>query len=139
VSSRTIVDAGPLIAFLNEADSHHVWATDQLTRLPPPLLTCEAVLTETCFLLAKRGGNPADVFRLAVRGALRLEFSLTAELEPARQFMHRYANAGVSLADACLVRMSELHSNCRVLTLDRNFLVYRRNGRQMIPLIAPFA
>ena len=135
----TIVDAGPLVAFLNAADSHHLWASEQLTRLPSPLLTCEAVLTETCFLLASRGGDPIDAFQLVARGALRLEFSLATELEPVRQLMHRYAVAGVSLADACLVRMSEIHGECRILTLDRDFLIYRRHGRRTIPLIAPFA
>jgi predicted nucleic acid-binding protein len=123
---------------LNEAESHHLWAAEQFTHLPPPLLTCEAVLTEACFLVARRGGDPADVFQLVARGAVRLEFSLAAELEPVRQLMHRYADAGVSLADACLVRMSELLEPCQVLTLDRDFLIYRRHGRRTIPLIAPF-
>lgn len=67
-----------------------------------------------------------------------MDFSLAAEIEPVNRLMRRYANIGASLADVCLVRMSELHSNCKVLTLDRDFLIYRRDGRRTIPLIAPF-
>ena len=84
MSSATIVDAGPIIAFLNRADAHHGWAKEQLSQLPRPLLTCEA-----------------------------------------------------ALADACLVRMTEIHSGSRMLTLDGDFRIYRRNGRQIIDLIIP--
>lgn len=135
----TIVDTGPLVALFNAADSYHAWATEHFARLPPPLLTCEAVIGETCFLLARGRLNPAHVLDAIVRGALRLDFSLVTEVESVRQVMNRYRDAGVSLADACLVRMSEVHAHCQVMTVDRDFLIYRRYGRRTIPLIAPFA
>lgn len=134
----TIVDTGPLVAFFSQQDAHHDWATDQLGRLSPPLLTCEPVLTETCYLVASAGGNPNDVLDFAARGGLKIDFKLSAELEAVRRLMARYRDIGISLADACLVRMSELHARCEVLTLDTDFLVYRRDGRRTIPLIAPF-
>jgi hypothetical protein len=43
----------------------------------------------------------------------------------------------MDLADACLVRMSEMHADCVVWTPDSDFRVYRRHGRQTIPLLAP--
>lgn len=139
MSACTIVDTGPLVAFFNAADSYHGWAAEQFARLSPPLLTCEAVLSEACFLLARGRIDPVNVLRAVVRGALRLDLSLAAEIESVGQLMTRYKDVGVSLADACLVRMSEIHSRCRILTVDRDFLVYRRQGRRTIPLIAPFA
>lgn len=138
MSLHTIVDTGPLVAFFNEADSYHGWATEQFARLAPPLLTCEAVLGEACFLLARGGMDANDALHALARGALRLDFSLGAEIEPVRRLMTRYKDADISLADACLVRMSEIHSRCQVLTVDRDFLIYRRDGRRTIPLIAPF-
>jgi hypothetical protein len=51
--------------------------------------------------------------------------------------MRRYASVPMSLADACLVRMSELDPAARILTLDSDFLVYRRSGRQVVPTIMP--
>lgn len=135
---HTIVDTGPLVAFFNETDSHHDWASEQFARLAPPLLTCEAVLGETCFLLSRGGIDPVNAVQAVARAALRLDFSVGAEIEPVRRLMTRYKDADVSLADACLVRMSELYPRCQVLTIDRDFMVYRRDGRRTIPLIAPF-
>jgi predicted nucleic acid-binding protein len=138
VSARTLLDTGPLVALLNAADSHHEWAVAQWGRLKPPFLTCEVVLAEACFLLRTRGQDPSVVLDMVARGAVRAEFSLTKEVEAVVRLMRRYADMGAALADVCLVRMSELYSNCQVLTLDRDFLIYRRDGRRVIPLIAPF-
>ena len=51
--------------------------------------------------------------------------------------MRRYGDSPMSLADACLVRLSELHSDCQVFTLDAHFRRDRRHGRHVIPLLAP--
>ncbi|OQW59063.1 MAG: hypothetical protein A4S17_03205 [Proteobacteria bacterium HN_bin10] len=138
MSAQTILDTGPLVAFLNPADNHHEWAAAQLRRLKPPLLTCEIVLGEACFVLKARGRDPSAVLDMVARGAVKVEFSLTSDVEAVRRLLRRYAEMGASLADVCLVRMSEIYSNCQVLTLDRDFLIYRRDGRRVIPLIAPF-
>ncbi|HYD88413.1 MAG TPA: PIN domain-containing protein [Vitreimonas sp.] len=138
MTSITIVDAGPLLAYLNRADAHHGWASAQFSRLKSPLVTCDAVISEVCFLLASRGDDLAIVLDMVARGAVRSEFSLAAEIESVRRLMRRYANIGPSLADICLVRMSELHANSKVFTTDSDFLIYRREGRRVIPLIAPF-
>lgn len=110
---------------------------EQFARLRPPLLTCDAVLSEACFLL-RGAGVAALPLEAVARGAILPDFSISAEIESIRRLMKRYEDIGVSLADACLVRMSELHTNCKLLTIDRDFLIYRRDGRRTIPLIAPF-
>ncbi len=51
--------------------------------------------------------------------------------------MQRYADQPMSFADACLVRMTELHPDSMLITLDGDFRVYRRHGRQAIPLATP--
>ena len=48
---RVIVDAGPLVAAIDRRDRFHNWVTKEWAKLSPPLLTCEAVLSEACFLL----------------------------------------------------------------------------------------
>jgi len=63
--------------------------------------------------------------------------SLTEQVSTVRALFERYDNVPASLADACLVRMSELYDPCRVLTLERDFLIYRRHGRKVIPLLMP--
>ena len=138
MSIRTIVDTGPLVAFFSKGDSHHDWAVEQFASLTPPLFTCEPVITEVCFLLAGTGVGPNHALEAVARGGLKVDFALVAEIDPIRRLMARYRDAGISLADACLVRMSEIHSRCQVMTVDRDFLIYRRDGRRTIPLIAPF-
>lgn len=134
----TIVDTGPLVAYFIGNDTHHEWAAAQFQRLAAPFLTCEPVLTEVCFLVRGTGVTPSQVFDLAKRGALKLDFSLDKEVDAISRLMSRYDDNGISLADACLVRMSELRPRCQVMTTDTDFLVYRRDGRRTIPLVAPF-
>jgi predicted nucleic acid-binding protein len=135
---RTIVDTGPLVSFFHKTDTHHDWARGALANVPAPLLTCEAVVSEVCFLLSAADTSPAPIFDLIARGLITVDFSLATELDPVRRLMARYQDIGISLADACLVRMSETQPRCQVMTTDRDFLVYRREGRKTIPLLAPF-
>ena len=137
MSATVLLDTGPLVAFLSGADAHHGWAQEQWQDLLPPLLTCEAVITEAAFLLQRHDRSRANLFELIRRGVVKLDFSLTEELPVVAALVERYANIPMSLADACLVRMSELWADARVFTLDDDFHTYRRHGRQTIPLITP--
>ena len=101
------------------------------------MLTCEAVVAETCFLLARGGFDPGKALELVERGVVKLGMALDEEISTVRALFARYDNVPVSLADACLIRMSELYDPCRVLTLDSDFQIYRRHGRKAIPLLAP--
>jgi len=66
-----------------------------------------------------------------------LKVSFRAEQEALIGLEHSYTDVPMSLADACLVRRSELSPRWRVMTTDSDFLRYRRNRRQVIPLICP--
>lgn len=136
---RTLVDAGPLVASLNRKEPDHVWAVGQLKRLAPPLLTCEAVLSEAVFLVARNGGNPVAVLDFVTAGALTVQPVLPDHVERIAELMRKYADTPMSLADACLVVLAEQQPSARVFTLDTDFLVYRAHGRRRIPLLAPFA
>ncbi len=138
MSQVAIIDTGPLVAYFIGNDTHHDWAVAQFQRLTAPFLTCEPVLTEVCFLVRGTGVRSSQVFDLVKRGALRIAFSLDEEVDAIGRLMSRYDDNGISLADACLVRMSERHPRCQVMTTDTDFLIYRRDGRRTIPLIAPF-
>jgi predicted nucleic acid-binding protein len=136
--SRVLVDTGPLVAYLDRDSAHHGWVCERFRELSDPLFSCQPVLTETLFLL-KRGGLDADpLLALVERRELLCDFDVGREITPLRRLLRKYRDLPATLADACLVRMSELHKNSVMLTLDRDFLVYRRNGRQVIPLLAPF-
>lgn len=130
---KTIVDTGPLVALLNRRDTFHEWVKQTLKALARPLFTCEPVLTEAAHLT----GRPAVLLAMLGGGGLKLGIDLDQQSDAVRRLLDRYG-ARMSLADACLVRMSEMSLQSRVFTLDRiDFSIYRRNGREVIPLIVP--
>ena len=135
--NRFAVDVGPLVALLNARDSLHDWTKQTMDAIKPPLHTCEAVLSEACFLLRDVKGGADAVLELASRGILTLDFHLDSEVGPVRKLVARYASVPMSLADACLVRITEIDDKITVITFDRDFHVYRRNGRQSIPVLMP--
>lgn len=69
---------------------------------------------------------------------LQVRFSIANEAADLDALMLKYADLPMSLADACLVRMSELDDDAAVFTVDQDFLIYRKHGRKKIPLISPF-
>lgn len=132
-----MLDTGPLVSFLASGLKHHLWAVEQWKTFRPPLLTCEPVLTEAAFLL-KREMHEADaLFALLERGVIRVALEVQEEQSDLRALMRRYRNRPMSLADACLVRLSEMHSTADVFTLDSDFRIYRRHGNKVIPVLMP--
>jgi predicted nucleic acid-binding protein len=131
------VDTGPIVALLNARDRHHDWAREFFAANDAPLLTCEAVLAEACWLLRRSPGGPAAVLSLVSSGALRVSFDLEPEARPLAALMKRYESVPMSLADASLVRMAELERRTRIATLDSDFLVYRRERRVPLDLVMP--
>lgn len=129
-----IADTGFLVAFISRHDAHHEWAATLAERLTAPLLTCEAVLAETAFHL----GSCAPVFEMLREGLIDLAFDCREHLPQLEALANRYANRQPDFADLCLIRLSELFPRHPVLTVDRaDFRVYRRNKREIIPLICP--
>jgi len=132
-----IADTGVIAAFLNPKDQWREWAVEKWRELPAPFLTCEAVITEACFLLHHPKDGEQDVLSLVEAGILQIDFRLFDETANVKSLMKKYANVPMSLADACLVRMSELIDNSIVFTLDSDFHIYRKNGKKKIDLIIP--
>ena len=135
--TRFAIDTGPLVAFLNGRDAFHPWARETLDAIRPPLHTCEAVISEACFLVRRLEGGPDAVFALLARGILDVEFHLDAEHGAVRKLMTKYASVPMSVADACLVRMAELDHGLTIITLDDDFRIYRRHGRHAVPVLMP--
>lgn len=132
-----LLDTGPLVSFLAAGLEYHAWAVEQWKELRPPLLTCEPVLTEAAFLLKREGCEADALFALLERGVIRVAIAVEREQADLRALMRRYRNRPMSLADACLVRLSEIHGAAEVLTLDSDFRIYRRHGNKVIPVRMP--
>jgi predicted nucleic acid-binding protein len=137
-ATKVLLDSGPLVGFLSETDQHHRWALEVWNSLYDPLWTCEAVLSEAIFLLHSVEGSIGPLLELFERGLVKIDFTVSSQQPDLWRLLRKYADHPMSLADACLVRMAELHDRCQVFTTDKDFLVYRRKGRSVLPLLAPF-
>lgn len=135
--TAVIIDTGPLVALLNRRERHHAWAKAVLDTIEPPIFTCEPVLSESCFLLQDINGGQDAILELLARGILRCDFRVSAEVNSLRALTKKFSDVPMSLADACLVRMTELDPQGVVLTFDSDFRIYRRNRRQVVPTISP--
>ncbi len=137
MAGLVVVDTGPLVAALVARDRHHAWARAQFSSLTAPLATCEAVLSEAFFLLQRVQGGAGKLAAMLDRGFVEVRFDFQDEREAVLRLLRKYADTPMSFADACLVRMSERTRDLQVMTLDRDFEAYRRNGRDRIPLLKP--
>jgi len=137
VKTVVLLDTGPLVTFLAAGLKHHDWVCEQWKRLAPPLITCEPVLTEAAFLLKREARETDPVFALLERGILRVGLQIEDQLADLRALMRRYRDRPMSLADACLVRLAEMHSGSVIFTFDTDFRIYRRHGSKVIPVLMP--
>ena len=135
MAASVLVDAGFVVALLSRRDTHHRWAVAQTPKFALPWSTCEAALSEAFHLLGARGA-PA-LRTLLRRGSLRVAFDLAEQMEPVLKLMQKYADVPMSLADACLIRMTEALSDSVILTTDADFRIYRRHSRQVVPCMIP--
>ena len=130
-----IADTGLLVAAADPHDRHHRWAAAAL-RTHAPFHTCEAVVLEPAWVL----GAPLPILALLARRDLILDpaFDFRAQIPRLLELCRKYADRHMDLADACLVRMTELTASCTIWTVDRfDFSTYRRHGRQIVPCEFP--
>ena len=135
--SKVILDTGVLVAVLDKSDRYHNWAIAQWGNIAKPVLTCEAVISEACFILRNVYGGEDAVMGLVSRGYIDVSFSFGGEVTAVKELMQKYKSIPMSFADACLVRMSELIAGSSVLTLDSDFRIYRKNRTEAIAVILP--
>ena len=139
MAAPLLLDTGPLVAYPNPNDEHHAWAVECWAETYAPFTTCEAVLSEAIFVLRSERMDCEPLLELFERDLVEVSFNFRRNRQDVSWLLRKYADISMSMADACLVRMAELNEKAKVFTIDRDFLIYRKKGRLMIPLLAPFA
>ncbi len=135
MAGNVLVDAGFVVALLSRRDTHHAWAAAQAPQFAPPWSTCEAALSEAFHLVGAPGTSGLSA--LLRRRSVLVAFDLASGLEPVLKLMQKYSDVPMSLADACLVRMTETFADPVVLTTDYDFRIYRRHSRHVVPCVTP--
>jgi uncharacterized protein len=132
----TLIDTGPLVAFLSAGEQHHPWAGDAFDALTGRLISCESVLSEASFLLGRERHWRSVVLELAERMGIEIQ-PLGSELRTLRQMMDKYASVPMSFADASLVRLADLYPSAIAMTCDAYFRIFRRSNRRVINTLMP--
>lgn len=124
-----LLDTGPLVALLSKRDANHQRARRIFGDCAPPFRSCEAVVAEACFLIAKvDSAGPAEVASLAARGLFTMAIAAEEHWGSIERLLKKYADRPISFAGACLIQCAEIHSEARIATFDADFSVYRWGG-----------
>jgi uncharacterized protein len=113
------------VALLDRSEAHHQDCVEVASTLEAPLVTCEAVIAESCYLLRGLAGAGAAILENVDRGIFQIPYRLTGNASGVLKLMRKYADRPMDFADACLVDMASHFQTGRILTLDRDFRVYR--------------
>jgi uncharacterized protein len=117
----TLLDSGVIVALLDRSEAHHTRCVAALEELGGPLVTCEAVIAESCYLLRGLPGAAEAVLENVERGIFQISFQLSRSASLVRNIMSKYRDLPVDFADACLVQLADELNTGDILTLDRDF------------------
>ncbi len=127
-----IADTGFLVAYWSRKDKHHRWARG--LAVSAPLRTCEAVLTEAAYLL----GTPEPLLQMLVDGDLTVDFDAEAHAAGLLRCVEKFTDLDPGFADACVVKLGELHPRAEILSTDRrDFAVYRTLAGKPLRCVFP--
>jgi predicted nucleic acid-binding protein len=120
-----LLDTGFIVALLDRSESFHQACARTVRELEVPLITCEAVITESCYLLRNLSGAPEAVIENVAAGIFQIPFQLSQETAGVKQVLRKYRDRKIDLADACLIRLADQFGTADILTLDQDFAIYR--------------
>ena len=137
MTRHLILDAGPIVAYFDPGDPYHDWAENQFRTSKSSFLTCESVLSEVAFLLSRSRFGLSTLLDFINEAPVEVPFRYAENRIDIRTLIAKYGDVPMSFADACLVRLSELYPDAPILTLDSDFLIYRRNKNEHLPAVLP--
>jgi predicted nucleic acid-binding protein len=125
-----LLDTGVIVALLDRSEKYHHACAAAIRDLDAPLITCEAVLAESCYLLRNLPGAPEAVIENVAAGIFQVPFQLSREATGVKQVLRKYRDRRIDLADACLICLADEFGTADILTLDKDFEVYRWSRRK---------
>lgn len=120
-----LLDTSAIVALLDRAQSSHERAVAAVRSIAAPLITCEAVISESCYLLRKVRGAAEAVIENVVAGLFGIPFQLPSQAPSVRQILKKYRDQRIDFADACLICLADQFAAPAILTLDSDFQIYR--------------
>jgi uncharacterized protein len=130
-----LLDTGFIVALLDRSESFHKACARTVRELEAPLITCEAVITQSCYLLRNLSGAPEALIENVTAGIFQVPFQLSRETAGVRQALRKYRDRKIDLADACLIRLAYQFGAADILTLDQDFAIYRWGNNKPFRLL----
>ncbi len=107
---RIIADTGVIVALIDKREEFHDWTSSHAKTLPVPFLTCETVISESCFLLHNVHNGEKTVLSYIRKRILQIDFSLSAEIEAVETLISKYESKFHSVTTECSSRRGDLSS-----------------------------
>lgn len=120
-----LLDTGMIVALLDSTDSYHARCSDAMADIGAPLVTCETVIAESCYLLRQVEGAAEAILHSVANREFLIPISLADAAIPVRRVMAKYRDRRIDLADAFLIHLADEFDTGDILTVDRDFRVYR--------------
>jgi len=120
-----LLDTGMIVALLDPTDSFYARCSDAMADVGAPLVTCETVIAESCYLLRDVEGAAEAILHSVATREFLIPISLTDAAVPVRRIMAKYRDRSIDLADAFLIHLADEFSTGDILTVDRDFRIYR--------------
>jgi predicted nucleic acid-binding protein len=133
--NAVLLDTGVIVALLDRSERYHDRCVEVLSGLTGALVTCEAAIAEACYLLRGIRGAAEAVVSNVASGLFQTPVRLADQAEQVENLLKKYRNVPMDLADACLVDLGDRLGTGRILTLDRDFTVYRWRTRRKFDLL----
>lgn len=131
-----LIDTGPIVALFDKDDKYHGLCVETLKAIDEPLVTTWAVLTETFYLLNFSQATQDGLWQFIERGGVKVESPSEKGFHRCREFMRKYKDLPMDLADATLVAIAEEMRLSTVFTLDRrDFCIYKPRHRRSFNLL----
>jgi predicted nucleic acid-binding protein len=121
-----LLDSSAIVALFDRTEeSHHRAVVEALKACKGAVVTVEPVIAESCHLLRKVPGAPEAILQNVARNIFEIPFRLSAAATEIERLLHKYRDQQIDLADACLIHLAGELETGNILTLDRDFEVYR--------------
>ena len=132
---KILIDSGPLIALFDSSDKYHQEAVNFIKTNKFPLITTLASITETLHLLDFNRNAQIDFLEWVHRGAVEIYNIENSDFGRLKELTEKYRDLPMDFADSCLVYLAEKLDLNTIATIDRDFTIYRIQGRRKFKII----
>lgn len=132
---QILIDSGPLIALFDASDRYHHEAVNFIKTNKYPLVTTLASITEALYLIDFNRNAQIDFLEWVHRGAVEIHNIERDDFERIKELTIKYRDLPMDFADSCLVYLAEKLNLNTIATIDRDFTIYRIQGRRKFKII----